>query len=48
VTKEIVQGELVQVLPGFTSPRPGFSLYYPKALRQLAVLRRFIEHFRAE
>ncbi len=47
VEQEIGHGALVQVLAGHTPPRPGFSLYYPKSLRQLSLLRRFIEHFRA-
>lgn len=46
VRKEIESGTLVQVLSRFTPARPGFFLYYPKALRQLAILRAFIEHFR--
>lgn len=48
VQDEIKQGRLVQVLADFTPSRPGFSVYYPKSLRQFAVLRRFIEHFRVE
>lgn len=46
VREEIERGALVQVLAGFTPARPGFFLYYPKSLRQFALLRCFIAHFR--
>jgi DNA-binding transcriptional LysR family regulator len=46
VQGELDSGALVQVLEKFTPPRPGFFLYYPKSLRQLRLLRVFIEHFR--
>jgi len=47
VQAEIDRGMLVQVLAGFTPPRPGFYLYFPKALQQFGLLRAFVEHFRA-
>ena len=46
VQEELERGTLVQVLAEFTPPRPGFSLYFPKSLQQLGILRSFIEHFR--
>jgi DNA-binding transcriptional LysR family regulator len=48
VEGEIEKGLLVQVLADFTPARPGFSLYYPKSLQQLGILRTFIKHFRDE
>jgi len=46
VQKELDAGELVQVLEAFTPARPGFSLYFPKPVQALGLLRVFIEHFR--
>lgn len=46
IETELKDGRLVQVLTGFTPVRPGFSLYFPKSLQQLGVLRAFIEHFK--
>jgi DNA-binding transcriptional LysR family regulator len=46
VQGDIDRGELVQVLAKFTPARPGFSLYFPKSLQRLGLLRRFIAHFR--
>jgi DNA-binding transcriptional LysR family regulator len=46
VENDLDSGALVEVLPGFTLPRPGFSLYFPKALQKHALLRAFIGHFR--
>jgi DNA-binding transcriptional LysR family regulator len=48
VQQDLDQGRLVQVLPAFTPPRPGFSLYFPKALQRQHILRAFISHFRAD
>jgi DNA-binding transcriptional LysR family regulator len=46
VQEDIDKGLLVRVLAGVTPSRPGFSLYYPKSLQQLGILRTFITHFR--
>lgn len=46
VQDSLDRGELVQLLTAFTPARPGFFLYYPQSLRQLGLLRAFIEHFR--
>lgn len=46
VQEELDTGELVQVLKTFTPARPGFSLYFPKSLQTLGLLRVFIAHFR--
>ena len=46
VQKDLDDGALVEVLSEFTSPRPGFFLYFPKSLQQLGPLRAFVEHFR--
>lgn len=47
VEGELREGRLVQVLAEMTPGRPGFSLYFPKSLQELALLRAFIGHFRA-
>jgi DNA-binding transcriptional LysR family regulator len=47
VDAEIERGELLQVLAEFTPSRPGFFLYFPKALQEFGMLRRFIAHFRS-
>jgi DNA-binding transcriptional LysR family regulator len=47
VQEDLNRGVLVQVLADFTPSRPGFFLYFPKSLQQLALLRVFIEHFRS-
>lgn len=47
VDTELRDGRLVQVLADVTPHRPGFSLYFPKPLKELALLRAFIGHFRA-
>ena len=44
---ELRDGRLVQVLADATPPRPGFSLYFPRSLQELALLRAFIGHFRS-
>ncbi|MES1935458.1 LysR family transcriptional regulator [Salinisphaera hydrothermalis] len=46
VQAQLESGSLVQVLETFTPTRPGFCLYYPRSVRQLGLLRAFIEHFR--
>lgn len=46
VQEQLDAGTLVQVLETFTPTRPGFCLYYPPSVRQLGLLRAFIEHFR--
>ncbi|MGL6211185.1 MAG: LysR family transcriptional regulator [Paracoccaceae bacterium] len=46
VEADIERGELRQVLAEFTPPRPGFFLYFPKALQEFGMLRCFIAHFR--
>ena len=48
VQEYLDRGMLVQVLAGFTLPRPGFFLYFPKSLQRLALLRAFIGHFRLD
>ena len=47
VDTELRDGRLVQVLADVTPHRPGFSLYFPKPLKELVLLRAFIGHFRA-
>ncbi|MFC0268629.1 LysR family transcriptional regulator [Kushneria aurantia] len=47
VQEELASGALIQVLAEFTPPRPGFFLYFPRALQELGLLRAFIDHFRA-
>ncbi len=47
VEAELRDGRLVQVLADATPPRPGFSLYFPRSLQELALLRAFIGHFRS-
>ena len=44
VREELVMGQLLRVLPGFTPERPRFYVYYPRHLRELARLRVFIDH----
>jgi DNA-binding transcriptional LysR family regulator len=46
VQGDLDRGALVQVLPEITPPRPGFFLYFPRSLRQVELLRAFVEHFR--
>jgi len=46
IQEDLDSGALVQVLAEYTPPRPGFFLYFPRSLRNLAILRAFIEHFR--
>ncbi|MGL4237980.1 LysR family transcriptional regulator [Tabrizicola sp.] len=46
VADELENGALTQVLANFTPSRPGFFLYFPKALQNLGLLRLFIDHFR--
>jgi DNA-binding transcriptional LysR family regulator len=46
VQDELERGALLQVLEHVTPPRPGFCLYFPKLLQNLAILRCFVEHFR--
>lgn len=45
VVGQITSGELVEVLPKYTPHRPGFYLYFPKQLKDMARLRAFINHF---
>ena len=46
VCDEMERGELVEVLPGFIPSRPGFYLYFSKALKTFPLLRAFVEYFR--
>lgn len=46
IQEDLDRGALVQVLPEFTLPRPGFFLYFPKPVQQLGLLRAFVEYFR--
>lgn len=46
IQEDLDGGSLVQVLREFTPSRPGFFLYFPKAVQRLGLLRAFIEHFR--
>jgi DNA-binding transcriptional LysR family regulator len=45
VDDELEEGTLVQVLAQVTPPRPGFFLYFPRSLRDLGILRCFVDHF---
>jgi DNA-binding transcriptional LysR family regulator len=45
VSDDLRRGDLVEVLPAYGVPRPGFFLYFPKPLARLGVLRAFIDHF---
>jgi len=42
----IADGRLVQVLPGWSAPLPGFFLYYPSGRHMSSALRAFIDFFR--
>ena len=46
VQEDLDRGALVQVLPDFTLPRPGFFVFFPKPVQQLGMLRAFVEYFR--
>lgn len=48
IQEDLDRGSLVQVLPEFTPPRPGFFLYFLKPLQQRGLLRAFVEHFRPD
>ncbi len=47
VREEVAKGELVPVLEEFSTPFPGFYLYYPQRRQASALLRALIEHLRA-
>lgn len=47
VQDDLDRGDLVQVLPALTPPRPGFFLYYPQSFRNFGLLRAFADHMRA-
>jgi DNA-binding transcriptional LysR family regulator len=47
VRGEIARGELVTVLEAFSTPFPGFYLYYPQLKRASPALRAFVEYLRA-
>lgn len=44
----IARGELVPVLEEFSTPFPGFYLYYPQRRQASAPLRALVEHLREE
>ena len=45
--EDIDRGDLVEVLREFSTPFPGFYLYYPKRRHASPALRAFVEHLRA-
>jgi DNA-binding transcriptional LysR family regulator len=47
VRDDVARGELVPVLEEFSTPFPGFYLYYPQRRQASAPLRALIEHLRA-
>jgi DNA-binding transcriptional LysR family regulator len=47
VRAELASGELVPVLEAFSTPFPGFFLYYPQRRQASAALRALIEHLRS-
>lgn len=48
IADELREGSLIPVLEAFSPTRPGFHLYFPKALQHQGTLRAFIEHFRLD
>ena len=46
--EDMKRGELVEVLHDFSTPFPGFYLYYPKRRHASPALRAFVEHLRGE
>jgi DNA-binding transcriptional LysR family regulator len=46
VRAELARGELVSVLEEFSTPFPGFYLYYPQRRHASPALRAFIDHLR--
>jgi DNA-binding transcriptional LysR family regulator len=47
VRDDVTRGDLVEVLREFSTPFPGFYLYYPQRRQASAPLRALIEHLRA-
>jgi DNA-binding transcriptional LysR family regulator len=47
VRDDVARGDLVPVLEEFSTPFPGFYLYYPQRRQASAPLRALIEHLRA-
>ena len=47
VRDDVARGELVPVLEEFSTPFPGFYLYYPQRRQASAALRALIDHLRA-
>ena len=45
--EDLVRGDFVEVLREFSTPFPGFYLYYPKRRHASPALRAFVEHLRA-
>ncbi len=46
VRDEVARGELVPVLEEFSTPFPGFYLYYPQRRHASPALRAFVEYLR--
>ena len=46
--EDLARGALVEVLREFSTPFPGFYLYYPKRRHASPALRAFVEHLREE
>lgn len=46
VRGELARGELVSVLEEFSTPFPGFYLYYPQRRHASPALRAFIDYLR--
>jgi len=46
VSDDVKRGELVRVLEKFSTPFPGFYLYYPQRRHTSPPLRAFIEYLR--
>jgi DNA-binding transcriptional LysR family regulator len=47
VRDDLARGDLVRVLDEFSTPFPGFFLYYPQRRQASPVLRAFLDHLRA-
>src|ERR671939_149939 len=46
VRDEVARGDLVPVLEAFSTPIPGFYLYYPQRRHASPALRAFVDHLR--